>query len=226
MKQDISRIINQKGFASAILLVLSLVVVAALSSVGTYLFLESKKTPVSTVVPVPSITSTPNAVQDKTADWKTYVNESEGYSIKYPTDRFTRFSCSDVKGLLLYERLPTHTGEILESPACATDNTNLLNVWTSDEPFTKEPSIYYFHEDQEGQLVSDEHMVSKEQITVSGIGADKYVITYTGKDTDPSLNRHTIILMSYKNRYYRIFLGLKEFESVFDQMLSTLKFTN
>lgn len=74
-----------KSFLSNKLLIIVIILIILLGAGGTYLALNSKPNPQSTVSKALP-TSVPTPTVDPTASWKTYTNLELKYSLKYPPD--------------------------------------------------------------------------------------------------------------------------------------------
>lgn len=92
---------------SKILLPIVIIFVLSAATAGTYLALNSKPKPapiVSKIAPTSAPTSTP----DPTANWKTYKNTENGFSLQYPQGKLVEISekntgknsCTEQKGVV------------------------------------------------------------------------------------------------------------------------------
>ncbi|MDO8577043.1 MAG: hypothetical protein Q7R82_01740 [Candidatus Daviesbacteria bacterium] len=94
---------HERGFAPLILLVGMLVIIGVAG--GAYFFGKSqvaKSQPSNPVIAsqTPQITPTPASTPDETANWKTYSNNANGYSLRYPGDLLieTDKACNRLSG--------------------------------------------------------------------------------------------------------------------------------
>lgn len=75
---------NQKGFANIILVIVIVILVGA---VGYFAFVKKSEPIAQQSTPTPVATQTKTSVptpKDETVNWKTYSNQTLGFSIKYP----------------------------------------------------------------------------------------------------------------------------------------------
>ena len=128
---------------------------------------NSKNQPAPTITPTPAqkteVTSSPSPTPaDETADWKTYTNTASGYSVKYPGDLYVRLICPDEE-LTLRTRQASDTKDEETFETCGRGGRFTIEVVTAAS--LTEP-------------VEDEYInVEKEDITVAGVPARKYIST-------------------------------------------------
>ena len=152
-------------------------------------------------IEIPEVLKKLGAPKDETADWKTYVNEKMGFSMKYPPNLRVQESdvASDVaseEGILTVRNVSDLDKELSE-----------LEKITSDTENTKE--------------------VEQREIVIDGIGAKD--ISYKNLRPKPMGDGplwEINIYMPEKNM--AIFVQAKHQESldIFRTMISTFKFTN
>jgi len=74
-----------KSFLSTKIILLIAIIIILIASTGTYLALNSKLKPAPIVSePIPTSTSTPTAIIDETANWKTFQSLNLPISLSYP----------------------------------------------------------------------------------------------------------------------------------------------
>ena len=74
---------SQKGSARIVIIVLAVILLGALGFVFWQNFMNKKP-----AAREPEVTKTENQPKDEYANWKTYTNTRDSYSIKYPSDWF------------------------------------------------------------------------------------------------------------------------------------------
>jgi hypothetical protein len=158
------------------------------------------------------VTPTP----DPTADWKTYTNNKYGYSISYPTENYARVYC-------------------INANTQPNDNVNfsLWNKKISSE--IKDPtnvcpldtySLLISLVELESKL-DNRYSIKTEYILIDGESAVKKTAEFIGDCNEPLICKQWQINISttHKDQDYFIYFYDKENEALFDQILSTLKFT-
>jgi len=158
-------------------------------------------------------------VQDETANWKTYTNTKDNYSIRYPQNWFDRkgYEASGIDSEHYFSNEDT-TYESLSSEGVYIFIKKYYDKTTQDNPY------FYFNQDK--------NYPGAELITINEQPAVKTKIkipNLSGKgDTEKYFNQVSIV---YNNKiYYKITLeswinqAVKNNESTFDQILSTFRF--
>lgn len=193
------------------------IVLLLLVGVGSYFLGQQSVQPVASL-PTPT---TPPAIPtpDETANWKTYINSENGYSIKFPNDKLIRIICPKEE-LTLSIRSSSETQDEIDASTCARDSLYPIEVFVSkQDKYPKEPE-------------SDEYFsVSKQNIVVANLPALKYKVTPTGKSCDcqTGLTPGIEVRLDYKGKTYVFLLSKEEeaktLETEFNKMLTTFKFT-
>ncbi len=162
--------------------------------------IRSQPTPTPSVAN-PPLTETPPI--DPTANWKTYRNETAGYSLKYPAD------------MLVF---------------CNYPNTKGLRLWQAPFDCPNGHDIFYeiaVIENLPGEYKEYKKPSSARQINIDGIKATEKTYVYENTDGPlQSLGQSTEILID--NNGYTIQIQLLgnslDKKNLFDQILSTFKF--
>lgn len=187
--------------------------------------------PVPVVSPFPSwlASTSPSAqpVSDIPTDWKTYINTSYNYSIKYPPD----WKVEGEGG----EDLSKAFAPYINSPCNFQSGDRCANIVLSLEGGYKpdEDLEYYFNIGSDiHSHISPQDIISKKEITVSGEkGLEiKYRLSkiYTGHEKEPAIEIHAVhnnqdLLIQYGEQQNTNFTEFK-YEDIFDQILSSFKF--
>ncbi|MCR4276432.1 MAG: hypothetical protein NUV90_03540 [Candidatus Parcubacteria bacterium] len=189
---------SQKGFISPLLLAL---IAVLLIGGGVYAYVQNKQA------------SQPVAAQ--TSDWKTYTNSQYGFEVKYPLNWFL-IDCVSYVGFSYSQS---------KLPLCSTNQSPPHINITVTEGST--PGIEKYIEDAQNSLVD----YSKTEMKVGGnVSATK--LSGLAKAVDgpgPTAGTQVVkVLFSRSNTIYQVYyymLDNKDYSQVFDQMLSTFKFT-
>ena len=193
--------VRQAGLAPILIVVL-----IAVLAVGGYLIYKLPRTSVSP--PAPQTTPAPSPTPDATTNWKTYQTERDNisFSFKYPSIWESPF--------LYCKTPPTYPYEL---------NANCLNIvlFTKDLP-------------KENQEPADNSFILAEEIffRLGSYQAKRkvYNINYDDPDTYQvwaydSLGKPFFLFLAWIGRGSDRATS-KEFINIFDQILSTFKFTN
>jgi len=174
------------------------------------------KTASTTVVTTPSTsTSTTTTTADSTADWKTYADSANGFSIKYPGEWLVKQQDGSV-------RIQNKTGDIYAS------NEGVKNVGKIQGSYVEiTVSIK-----TSSQTLSE---YLKANIDSGAKYVDVAVGQYTGlKLTEPTglTGGNIVINVASRNKVVGLNLNISEDSeldnstTIYNQMLSTFKFTN
>jgi hypothetical protein len=171
-------------------------------------------TPATTVSNSPASTSTPIPTSDPTASWEVYTNSENGYSIKYPkfADGFTRLVC------------PTE-----ELTVTTTDTGNKTSPITM--PSCERGGRYEFETKTTAFIApapekTKYYDIVEEDIVVGGLNAKRYTFTFTNIEDGPYPTWFTSVRINKNNKTYEIYFSDKTKLALFNQILSTFKFTN
>ena len=153
--------------------------------------------------PSPIVSASPTPTSDPTANWKTYRNETAGYSLKYPAD------------MLVF---------------CNYPNTKGLRLWQAPFDCPNGNDIFYeiaVIENLPGEYKEYKKPSSARQINIDGMKATEKTYVYENTDGPlQSLGQSTEILID--NNGYTIQIQLLgnslDKKNLFDQILSTFKF--
>lgn len=202
----------QKGFSWLIILIIGLLLIGG--GVAGYIILSKPKFPIY-ASPLPVITSDqpspePQASSvDETAAWKTYTNTKQGYSIKYPSDKFINCSKDD---FFLFKG-----GENDRECGLGEENTEfyIINKHTkNDYKATSDPSCLGYLDDR---------------ITIDYTEAIKYSYVFNGQSTkcDSSLTKlikdNVYIIFNHGGYPYEIFYNSREDFDTKINILSTFR---
>lgn len=214
---------NQKGFAY-LYLILGALLLVLVGAGAYYLGTKNVQTQQQTVSPIVSQQTLTPAV-DQTANWQTYTNSTFGFSIKYPLDLKMSGAKDDPRSILsvMFEKQvganPDVVGSIaywVELWVYPLDDTQDLKTWTTNDAdqhlrqafSTKQVSVFSYNENGlEGYTADGGQQWVAKYVWVYN---NKYVFRFAVGDGDPNGD--------YRNN--------KEAQVVFNQILSTLTFTN
>lgn len=174
--------------------------------------LVSKPNP--TLTPITTVTPTPNP----TADWKTYTNNSLGYTLKYPTN-WNIASPGFETGILL------QTEELQ-----ITDFSNVAKGAFIYGPYEPRITINYFSLDalkNEYLNLENKIIIQEKDIPLDGQPAKMLVIKHTDaysievvfQNKQPGDVRYSFISLVSEIESFEVY------QEQFDQILSTFKFT-
>jgi len=214
---------GQKGFAPLIIVIILAIVgiVAAyyFGSMKGNVLLAPTQTPTSVTTNAPSqITPTTKPTSDPTTNWQSYTNSKYSFSFKYPLDY--KVTASPVTGnqynVIVDQKTNTSEAGLvpiqLSINMATNENGNSLVITT-----IKEAEAHYIKS-------FSSNSVTRKDITV----ANHPAISITGVLAGPgpgegSFLHHTFVQLN--KEVLIIQLGNKSYQSVFDQILSTFKFT-
>lgn len=156
-------------------------------------------------------------VSDETADWQVYQNAKYGFEIKYPSNWFSRDCDSSYVGFSYSQsKLPT----------CFTDqNQPHININVTEVGMV---GIDKYIEDTQRSIENS----SKTTITLNNnVSATRFTgLVKTEEGPGPVGGIQTIqVLFSHNSNIYQVYyygLDNKDYSQIFDQILSTFKFTN
>lgn len=188
----------------AIFVLLSLGAVAFLYYQNQQLksMLASYQTPVSY--------PTPTATTDPTADWETYVNSENGYSIKFPKSDFTRLGC---------------IGEELTAVKYGTDNRPspmTMIACERDSRYDLETKTYTTIQKEPEE--TKYYNIVKKDVQLGGVLGKLYVYTFTNIEDGPYPEWYAIAKVNKNNKTYEIYFSDKSKLDLFNQILTTFKF--
>lgn len=169
--------------------------------------LKSSPSPVVQVSTEPTIepTSVVRATSDPTADWKTYTNTKDGYTLKYPSNLGLIFlDCS--KGLNSYNFVLADK----ENTGCYAQGEGWI-----------------INSEGSSDCASTEAWKSvSERIKINDLDAIKCTHTFIGEQMYPGpINRINVTFIK-DGKYISFDLKDLKYVELFDQILSTFKFTN
>ena len=164
--------------------------------------------PSTTASPTPQAKPDP-ALRD-TANWKTYINTNNGYSIKYP-QIFLRLICPDEELTLTNKGVDNRIGPI-EMSTCARGGRYTLETKTHEsiQPEPQETKYY---------------TIEKKNILLGSLQAKQYTYTFTNIEVGPFPIWYTIAKVDKNGRTFEIYFDDKNSSQLFDQILSTFKFS-
>lgn len=161
--------------------------------------------------PEPTIESI--ATPDPTADWETYVNTENGYSIKFPSESYIRLMCEGEE-LTVSVRTASDDRKSPVGPLPCNRGSK----------FDIEAKTYLTiqSEPQEDQY----YKIEKKNLLMGGIEGKLYIYTFTNIEEGPYPKWYAIARVNKKNKTYEVYFGNKEKLDLFNQILSTFKFIN
>ncbi|HVF68948.1 MAG TPA: hypothetical protein VNA13_00100 [Xanthomonadales bacterium] len=186
-------------------LVLIYLAVGAIIYGGIYYFVLSKQgsKPYSTPVTKTTVSPAPSMAADPTADWKTYKSEAIGFSFKYPPS----FDIKDRSA-----ELPPVNVAIVEKP------DDVMSPYIIMSGINTFPSVTDYIKDPINRLTF---------VKVQKIGANEFTVVRLQEQGDTPPGRRTQYLIKNGNAILTIdnvhIAPVKE--EIFDQILSTFKFT-
>lgn len=154
-------------------------------------------------------TPTPTTAVDATANWKLYTNSASGYSIKYPSENYVRLICPDEE-LVLKTKTAQDTKDEISMETCGRGGRFEIEV-VSASSFT-EPTT--------DEFVS----VTKEEITVAGVTARKYISTKKPAAEGPVPDYSEDIYLDNGGKKHLIHFGSTVSDDIKNKILSTFKF--
>lgn len=166
---------------------------------------ESKQTPEPTLEPV--------ATPDPTEQWEVYDNEENGYTIKFPSESYIRLACEDEE-LTATVRLETDTRQSpIEMGSCNRGGKYELETktYSSIQPEPEESKYY---------------LVEKREVLIDGNKGNLYIHTFTNIEDGPYAKWYVLARINKDNKTYEVSFSDKQNLDLFNQILSTFKFTN
>lgn len=190
--------------------ILALLIVIILGVAG-YFYFQNQELQKKMIQTLPTTTPFPSATTDPTANWKTYINNQIGISFSYPQeliysyDKFTDFiSDKSLSGNLLIQNFDGSRPRQEE-----VSDFQIAIFVSKDEGKTLE------------QYAQNAGSKSMQKIKVGGLDAIK------GASIQKNTEVPTIWVKSSSNLFTIQFSNPKSINSLwFDQILSTVKFTN
>ncbi|MDP3998878.1 MAG: hypothetical protein Q8P89_04670 [bacterium] len=220
--------VNPPCCSKAFLIVAIGILVVILGSGGFFLAIKGFQTNLPSVfppitskpTPLPSITSATEG--DPTANWKMYFLQSN-FEVKYPPN-WDFYKLMENNITFGPRKLVAANRERLDNP----DTGALIGgkAWPVEvKPLTGNS---YFYSSNEVSFVSDgQKKVISEEVIINGIKAVSYIIVFNYDA--PYISKGDIIevVVARKGaKTYSITLSDQKYKDIFDQILSTFKFTN
>ena len=162
----------------------------------------------------PSASATPSATPDQTADWQTYINTQNGYSIRYPEKYFVRLICLGEE-LTLIKRETNDIRNDVNMEACARGGRYKFEIVTSAKVFSLPQSYEY-------------NRVTNKPVKIDNKVGVKYTVEQIKEYPGPSMavgEKEYYIYINSDGKYFEIYFGGKDLSEYLDQILSTFKFT-
>lgn len=153
---------------------------------------------------------TPTATIDLTADWETYTNSENGYSIKFPKTDYIRFVCPNEELTATKRGADNQTSPVMVT-SCARDSRYDLETKTYIS-IQKEPEETKYYD------------IVKKDVQMGGVLGKLYIHTFTNIEDGPYPKWFAIALVNKNNKTYEIYFSDKEKLDLFNQILSTFKF--
>jgi hypothetical protein len=229
------KINNQKGFIVPLLIA---IIAVLLIGGGVYIYSNEKvEAPIVVDTNVPTQATSTQATSTQTSDWKTYTNTQYGFSFSYPSDVLSTPVENNVNGRIQITAPYLSTGPIDSNKVELGEvvKPGLLVVVLKDNQYNQEDTYEKRVTDYSG--VAGTEMYNK--INISGQSA------FRAKDATNDTHNF-ITLIHLKDPYYidtlqmevyKITSGFaegykwapvadKDNSTLFNQILSTFKFTN
>lgn len=216
---------NQKGFAPILIMILIAVVVG-----GYFIYTNYSQYRTKPTVPSPTPSASPPAssdaspaptVTDETANWKTYIERSGGFSLRYPPD---------------WKVLPGANNNlepalIISSPVA----TPTQETGPTDADSKYYLTLSYKTESKTPKQVIDERVKKEQSYQPSFKLTERKSIKIDGIDGEwavefPSPSPAVDIYINHNNKLYHILFypyvpSTNKHMHIFNQILSTFKFT-
>lgn len=184
----------QNGFTP--ILILIPIAIAALVGGGLVYYNQTKQTGIETSLTA-SLRATP--IEDETANWKTYTNEKDGYSLKYPNN--LKHSTSTQEGIVSDTWIPSNEAYVIHINSYG----KIVNPFWEFHAETRSDEIIAVEGQQVRKRVGTEVISNKG--TLLHVGPFKH------------LERNYFIVYTSGNN-----IAGQESLRIFDQILSTFKF--
>ncbi len=186
-----------RGFAP-----LLLVIVIVFVSIGGILYYSWQRGLIKTS-PIQGVQLTPTTGLDETANWEVYINQEIGFSLRYPSN-MTVSECKN--GFHMF----TKSSNMQSAEYCETPPYGIISL------------VYSTTEISPGYEQSTDFKVTTIPYNIGGVAGRKQVVDKIRESPGPDYSVHVIF---NKNKYYYTFtVSDKNYEDVFDQILSTFKF--
>ena len=170
-------------------------------------------------LPAPTISPTPAASVDPTANWKTYINARYNYSIKYPSDWKI---INNLNGSISINSSDFQQNEKNFTEIEAKTGASLIIY----EPIEGNPSLL---EQTKGQIIKGNDLIEDkintdiEEITVDG---QKGILYTLHAVNSPSLKEfHAMFIKNGKVYSSTLTYFSEKYKDVYKKILSTFKFT-
>lgn len=151
---------------------------------------------------------TPVATTDPTEGWKTY--ETANFRVKYPATQLTLTKCEGEVGNY-WTQNPTGQDQDSSVPQnCARDSRFNLEIveWSTMPTF------------------DERYAVQSEPIVVGGLTGTKYTFTRLENQEGPGEGWYIDVLVKKDDKVFDFYTRNQDLVPIFDQMLSTFKFTD
>jgi hypothetical protein len=210
---------NSKGFIQIIIIILAIIAIAG----GAYYFgTKNKTTPTSNPVASVQPSTNPTTIVDPTTNWKTFSDLASGVEFKYPNNWFVE----KMKGWTLTVFLDDKSFVIPEASEFMTPIQVVLNEVGDTNTDTKRYSettvgdaVKRFRENVFGEDVKE-----TTGLNIDGHKATQLVGTAGPGMLDGQYFRVTFIQMDGKVLIVTLYNN-KDFDVIYNQILSTFKFT-
>jgi len=208
----------QSSFLTSKLFFITLVLVILFAIVysGIYLSLNSQLNQITKSNPTPTVVYQPTPTADPTVNWKTYMNQSLGFSIKYPND--VNYTVKE-RDTCIYFGVPETDNTF--SVCRYMLNSRNLEQWLKQETVSPNPSCQGLYG------TCGETALNYEDLKLTNV----IVNNYKAINVEQTEN-------SYKTKYNgirtpKVYIFITNNSEMFeidgnysDQILSTFKFTN
>ena len=197
----------EKPKSKLIPVLVAVLILVALGAVGVWAYQTYfVQTPVTEIISSP----VPTATLDPTANWETYINNENGYSIKFPKSDFVRINCIGEE--LIAEKFGIPRASPMTAIACERDSRYDLETKTYTSIQSEPEETKYYN-------------TVKKDVQIGGILGKLYINTFTEIEDGPYPKWYAIARVNKNNKTYEIYFDDKSKLDLFNQILSTFQFT-
>jgi hypothetical protein len=213
---------QQPKQSNFLVILLSFLLITSLAIAGFFAFqtqklvkeltlLRTEPTPMATAEPSTEPVATSSSMTvDPTANWEIYSNGE--YSIKFPKSDFIRLICPNEE-LTATNRGTDKRISPIDATSCERGGRYELETKTDTLIQTEPEETKYYN-------------IVKKDIRIDGILGKLYVYTFTEIEEGPYPKWFAIARVNRNNKTYEVYFANKNKSDLFDQILSTFKFTN
>lgn len=158
-------------------------------------------------------TPAPVVTIDPTLGWEVYTNNKNGYSMKFPSSNYIRLECegeeltATVRSENDKRESPVYVGE------CNRGGRYEVETKTYTSPQAEPKGDEYYK-------------IDKKNVTIGGKLGNLYVYNFTNIEDGPYPKWYAVARVDNNGKTYEIFFGDKDNLDLFNQIISTFRFTN